>query len=63
MVFADEETADAPWHRLFTVPYFSVRLSRSSALHYGQPSWMSVKTTLGAGGGFHFLLNCPPPAE
>ena len=29
---------------LFTVPYFSVRLSRLSALAQ-KPSWMSVKTT------------------
>ena len=33
------------YFRLFTVPYFSVRSLRSSALRYGQPSWMSVKTT------------------
>ena len=40
------------WHllwisttRLFTVLYFSVRSSRSSALCYGLPSCMSVKTT------------------
>ena len=32
-------------YRLFTVPYFSVRSSRSSALRYGLPSRMSVKTT------------------
>ena len=31
--------------RLFTVLYFSVRSSRSSALCYGLPSCMSVKTT------------------
>ena len=31
--------------RLFTVPYFSVRSSISSALRYGRPSWMSVKST------------------
>ena len=38
--------------RLFTVPYFSLRLPKSSALRYGQPSsWMSVKTALGDGGG------------
>ena len=30
--------------RLFTVLYFSVRSSRSNALRYGLPSWMSVKT-------------------
>jgi len=36
-------------HRLFTVLYFSVRSSRSSALRYVQPPSMSVKTTLGAG--------------
>ena len=36
-------------HRLFTVLYSSVRSPRSSALHYGQPSSMSVKTTLGEG--------------
>ena len=36
--------------RLFTVLYFSVRSSRSSALRYGLPSCMSVKTALyGAG--------------
>ena len=34
--------------RLFTVLYFSVRLSRSSALRYGLPCCMSVKTTQGA---------------
>ena len=34
-----------PEIRLFTIPYFSVRSWRSSALHYGQPFWMSVKTT------------------
>ena len=31
--------------RLFTVLYFSVRSSKSSALRYGLPSCMSVKTT------------------
>ena len=31
--------------RLFTVLYFFVRSSRSSALRYGLPSCMSVKTT------------------
>ena len=31
--------------RLLTVLYFSVRSSRSSALRYGLPSCMSVKTT------------------
>ena len=31
--------------RLFTVLYFSLRSSRSSALRYGLPSCMSVKTT------------------
>ena len=36
---------------LFTVPYFSVRSPRSSALRYVQPSWMSVKITLGGAGG------------
>ena len=35
--------------RLFTVQYFSIQLTRSSTLHYGQPSRMSVKTTYGAG--------------
>ena len=35
--------------RLFTVLYFSVRSSRSSALRYGLPSCTSVKTTYGAG--------------
>ena len=32
-------------------PYLSVRSSRSGTLRYGLPSWMSVKTTQGAGGG------------
>ena len=32
-------------NRLFTVLYFSVRSSRSSALRYGLPSCISVKTT------------------
>ena len=31
--------------RLFTVPYFPVRSSGSSAIRYGLSSWMSVKTT------------------
>ena len=31
--------------RLFTGPCIPVRSSRSSAMHYGLPSWMSVKTT------------------
>ena len=35
--------------RLFTVPYFFVRSSRSGALQYGQPSWMSVKKLKGWG--------------
>ena len=30
---------------LFTVPYVSVRLSRSKTLRYGRPSWMNVKST------------------
>ena len=34
------------WHRLFTVPYYPVRSSRSGALRYGLPSCMSVKTTI-----------------
>ena len=38
-------------YRLFTVRYFSVRSSISRALPYGWPSWMSVKSTLGGGGG------------
>ena len=37
--------------RLFTIPSLSIRSSRPSALHYGPPSWMSVKTTYGAEGG------------
>ena len=32
-------------------PYFSGRSSRSSTLCYRLPSWMSVKTNQGAGGG------------
>ena len=35
--------------RLFTVPRFSIRLLKLSALHYRRPSWMSVKSTFGAG--------------
>ena len=35
--------------RLFTVPYFPVRSSRSSAMRCGLPSWMSVmKIKMGA---------------
>ena len=34
-----------------SIHYFSVRSSRLSALRYGWPSWMSVKTTRGEGGG------------
>ena len=37
--------------RLFTVLCFSVRSSRSSALRYGLPSCMSVKTTWGGRDG------------
>ena len=33
------------FNRLFTVPYFSVRSSRSKTLRSGGPSWMSVKST------------------
>ena len=40
-------------------PRFSVRSSRSSALHYGPPSWMSVKTTYGAEGGVHMTPRWP----
>ena len=36
-------------NRLFTVLYFSVRWSRSRALHYGLPSCMSVKLLRGGG--------------
>ena len=35
--------------RLFTVLYFPVRSSRSSASRYGLPSYVSVKTTYGEG--------------
>ena len=31
---------------LFSVPYFSLRSSRSKTLRYGPPSWMSVKSTI-----------------
>ena len=41
--------------------YFPVRSSRSSAMRYGLPSWMSVKTSYGAGGGLGFLA--PPALE
>jgi len=35
------------WYaRLFTVPYFSMRSSRSKTLRYGRPSWMSVESWL-----------------
>ena len=34
---------------LFALLYVSVRSSISSALRYGRPSWMSVKSTWGAG--------------
>ena len=42
-----------PTSRLFTVLYFSVRSSKSSALRYGLPSCMIVKTI--------FLAPPPPP--
>ena len=35
-----------PQVRLFTVPYFSVRSSRSGTLRYGQPPWITVKTKM-----------------
>ena len=41
----DDDNAFLNVPRLFTVLYFSVRSSRSSALRYGLPSRMSVKTT------------------
>ena len=37
--------------RLFTVLYFPVKSSRSSALLFGLLSCVRVKTTWGAGGG------------
>ena len=46
---------------MFTVPYFSVRSSRSSA--WLCVSWMSVKSTKGAGEGFFsppFAHRCKP---
>ena len=39
-------------YRLFTVRYFLVRSSISSALRYGRPYWMSLKSTWGGGGQF-----------
>ena len=49
-------------NRLFTVPYFSVRLSTSSALRYRRQSWMQWVPNKGAedglGGGVSRL---PPP--
>ena len=33
-------------------PYFPVRSWRSSALRYGRPSWITVKSTKGAGDGY-----------
>ena len=47
--------------RLFTVLYFSVRSSRSSALCYGLPSCMSVKTTKGEGAVWEEATLPPPP--
>ena len=38
-------------------PYFSVRLSRSSTLPYGQPPRMSIKITSGAGVGLEGSLH------
>ena len=38
-----------------------VRSSRSSALRYGRPSWMSVKYTYGAWGRYRFKPRRPPP--
>ena len=49
--------------RLFTVLYFSVRSSRSSALCYGLPSCMSVKTTKGEGAVWVEATLPPPPPE
>ena len=53
-IATDRSKSDTQHYRLFTLhsPYFSVRSSISSTLHYGQPSWMSVKTTQEAGGRF-----------
>ena len=45
------EVKESARSSLFTVTYFPVRSSRSRALRYGLPSFMSVKTTKGAGGG------------
>ena len=49
-------------NRLFTVLYFSVRSSKSSALRYELPSCMTVKPTLGAGVvWFDFSRTSPSP--
>ena len=78
LYFVHWKSLDSLWSRclgrLFTVPYFSVRSSRSSTLRCGQPSWMSVKENLRGGGDLegskksrrtpyfsHFLPNRPPP--
>ena len=44
---------------LFTVLYFSVRLSRSRALHYGLPILHECQNYLGGGGSI--FLAPPPP--
>ena len=51
------------WRRLFTVLYFSVRSSRSSALCYGLPSYMrhECQNYLGGGGGLGGPSIPPPP--
>ena len=33
------------WEQTVTVPYFSLRSSRSRAFRYGRPPWMSAKST------------------
>ena len=45
--------------RLFTVPYFSLRSLQLNALHYWQPSWMSVKSTWGLGDSLKGSLPLP----
>ena len=49
------------WLRLFTVLYFSVRSSRSSALRYGLPSCVSLTGRLRFGTRREKYFSRPPP--
>ena len=50
----DRSKSDTQHYRLFTLhgPYFSIRSSISSTLHYGQPSFYECQNHLGDGGRF-----------